>query len=806
MTTIARTQALCLALLLFLPQTGTRSQVTTKVASIEPQEATANVPLTLSIRLQQGETVERLYLVYRPFGESQFTRTDVDLVGNTGQTTLPPRVMLPPFLEYYVVLQNRNGVLETYPLSENADPFSTPPGNLLHLTVRAEGIEGPGVVFLSPEPSATLSPGDVLLSVSLLRVDSSIVRRATQIFLDGADVTAGAVFSDDIIVYAPENLGIMLSSGAHRVGVRLYNKEGNLAGVATMSFTVTSGFVETAMAPAPSGFTANASVQVESRHESVQGLGTWYNRAGYQASGRTGILKLTSNVFVTSDEKSYRQPQNRFFIGAEIPWIRAGFGDSYPTFPSLILSGKRVRGLTSSLTLGTFNVDLALGKTDRAVEGSLVSSFPTDSLTVQQQRDPTAAYAPVDPLHWGKFSYGTYARDLFAVRPSFGSGRTWQLGFTWMKAKDDVGSIAYGIRPQENLVVGSDFLARFDSGRIEATGQGAFSAYNSDISSGTFNDAYIDSVFTKDASTVKQVRDIMSRFITVNDNLRPLSLKKLSTLAYDFGLALNYFDNALRFMYLYRGSDYNSFGQSFLRKDIRGFNLQDRLRIIDNRVFITAGYERLQDNTSETKAATTTFSSVTFAVSYYPRFDFPSATAGFARFVNDNGLAAARPEAIDDNTNRFFLQSMYGFQWGGQHTASLSFSTADRQDLSSRHFDVKNTMIEGGLESRFAFPLETTVNLALNLNTLPPDSAGRPEKTINFTTVTFRGRYGIVPDMLYCQAAVSPIMGDFTRTVVTVGADWFFTQGMSFLFEFGYFTNERAPDENFVSLRYRYDI
>jgi hypothetical protein len=131
------------------------------------------------------------------------------------------------------------------------------------------------------------------------------------------------------------------------------------------------------------------------------------------------------------------------------------------------------------------------------------------------------------------------------------------------------------------------------------------------------------------------------KIITVNDNLRPLSLAKPSTLSYDLGLALNYFNNALKFTYLYRGSDYTSFGQTFLRKDIQGFNVLDRLRLVENQLYLSLGYERLQDNTSQTKVATTTFSTVNIAVSYFPRVDLPRLTVGFTRWTNGNGISAA---------------------------------------------------------------------------------------------------------------------------------------------------------------------
>ena len=72
----------------------------------------------------------------------------------------------------------------------------------------------------------------------------------------------------------------------------------------------------------------------------------------------------------------------------------------------------------------------------------------------------------------------------------------------------------------------------------------------------------------------------------------------MTALVYETGLALNYFGNYLKGTYIYHGADYTSEGTSALRKDVKGFNVFDRIRLIGNSVFLTASYERLQNNTA----------------------------------------------------------------------------------------------------------------------------------------------------------------------------------------------------------------
>lgn len=789
-----RTFGLLVLFLVVFPRSA--AQVSPDVLIETPRQANANTPLLIVAELLRGESVERVNLQYRSFGNSEYTRIEMDLRGNKASVVIPASDVLAPFIEYYIVLETRQGTLEAYPLSEGGNPYSQPPQKTLQVAVQNTNEADDQIIFLSPEPNSLNANDDLLISISLLRTDTVVDRRATQILLDGANITLNAIFNDDLIVYAPENF-TPLYPGRHTVAVLLYDWNGKLYRSSRLVFS-TSGAAADEGELTSSGIRYLGSIQLESRFERITGTGTWFNRGGATLEANTDDWHARSNIFITSDESATRQPQNRYFFGVESSWFKAGYGDGFPTFPSLVLSGKRVRGLHSSLALGFFNIDMALGKTARGIEGQLLKTIQLDSLGLEQQRDPNAAYAPLDQQTWGKFSYGTYERELFAIRPSFGSGKTWQLGFTWLKSKDDLASIRYGVRPQENLVVGSDFVAKLFDNALEFSGQGAFSAFNSDISSGNFTDAYIDSVYANDAADIKRVRDILDNFITVNDNLRPLSLKRLATLAYEFGVGLEVFENSIKATYLYRGSEYNSFGQSFIRKDIRGFNVVDRLHMADNQVFLTLGYERLEDNTGKTKRAATVYSNINTAVSYYPRTDFPSFTVGYSYFTNDNDLLLNDPEVIDERTNRVYIQSSYGFQLGARHSLNVGYSSSVRDDRSIREFDIKNSTFGIGVSTQFTMPLQTRIDYNLNLNKIPGN--------FDYSMLMFSGRYGVVKDVVTLSSSVSPTFGDIERLLVTFGSEWAIHRAVTILLDYSYFHLNAGSDDVIWGARLRYDL
>ena len=798
----------CVVLCALLCPGRAATQVSKHVSLATNTEPIPGRDLTVTASLNSSSGVVYATIVYRPFGESQYRRADMDVRGTNASVTLPGSFVQPPSIEYYIVLTLSDGSFETYPFGDSQDPFSNPPDHTLRIIV--EGVaSATGVVFLSPDSDEPMAPEDVVVCFSLLRAPSGTDRRATRVQLDGADITAVVVMSGELGVFSPENSRLTLTPGRHEVAVSLFDSAGVARGTASRVFTVAG---ELLAAEEQAGVTYAGSVALESRHEQVAGEGTWYNRATIAARAMYEGWRFTTNAFITTDESPSLQPQDRFYIGAETSWLKAGYGDLNPSFPDLILSGKRVRGVHANLKLGFFGLAMSTGQITRPIEGSLLSKIPDSLLVTEQSSDPGAAYAPISPGLWGKYSFGTYGRNLFIIRPSFGTGETWQWGLTYMNSKDDMGSIAYGIRPQEDVVVGSDFVVRLDDRRIQLAGQGAFSLYNTDISSGSITNDRIDSLWPNSEdtrNTVRWLRNILTRFITVNENLRPLSLTRLSTAVGEASVQLRYFQQDLKFTYLYRGSDYNSFGQAFLRKDIQGFNVNDRFHLIENALTVTTGYERLHDNTSKTKAGTTYYSTFTLAMTYAPRIGFPPITVGYSRYGNSNNINTLGQDslsAIEDVTNRIFLQSSYDFEFGMEHTASFNLSTSNRTDKTPRALNVNNTSVGLSLATRYASALTTSIDLALNYNKLPVSGARGQTTRLDYNTLGLQARYEILKEILTTQATVSPTFGDFHRTILNLQAEWQFAASMHLVGEFGYLASQADANESYVTIHYRYDL
>ena len=118
-------------------------------------------------------------------------------------------------------------------------------------------------------------------------------------------------------------------------------------------------------------------------------------------------------------------------------------GDAYPRFNELVLWGKRVRGIEAYLKFGFFNLEFAHGETKRKIPGIPLEedSVIGDNKYFIPNTDSLVTSST------GIYKYGTFKQSLLAIRPSFGSGKNFQFGLSFVKAHD----CAYSLTTQVNV-------------------------------------------------------------------------------------------------------------------------------------------------------------------------------------------------------------------------------------------------------------------------------------------------------------------------------------------------------------------
>ena len=95
-------------------------QVSGRVSKINIGTLTPGKPLTIQVEFSNTAELDRVEIAFRQFGQRDYRRAEMALEGHTADASIPATELVPPFIEYYVILYLRNAPTpETYPL-ENA--------------------------------------------------------------------------------------------------------------------------------------------------------------------------------------------------------------------------------------------------------------------------------------------------------------------------------------------------------------------------------------------------------------------------------------------------------------------------------------------------------------------------------------------------------------------------------------------------------------------------------------------------------------------------------------------------------------
>ncbi len=815
---------------LFLTIVGSLSlraqQSTPKVLRVNAPSAVAGKAQPISVELQQNTMARRVTLRYRSFGETSYRGIEMLLSGSTATATIPADAIVPPYVEYYFELELDTGA-ETYPVVN-------PDANPLQFTVKPANPKDQEVRFLSPEPGETVAAEDLLVAISFFYASNAIDRKATTILFDGINVTSKAVWSEDVLLFSPQNAGIPLNLGAHFIRVELWDTTGKPYHAVEESFSLSTA---AALAEEKARLQSMGNASAELRDENLSSGHTTYLRGDARIDNTYRSIGFGGSVHLDNQERSSLQPQNRFLIYGQTDFLRLQFGDAFPQFPSLILSGTRVRGISGNLALGIFNLDVTYGQTVRKIEGRLA---PRDTLLDSSQvaaRPLNSVRTRADSLYYNIYSPGTFTRNILAVRPSFGSGEHFQLGFTYMHAIDDTNSVRYAITPEENVVLGTDLTLAFDDQRIKLQTQASLSMANTNIAGGNFTDAQMDSLAKNGGPNLKKDLPVsvgtIEKIITVNQSIFPTNpifdqnnnITTMPGVSAEAVLSLNYFDNFLRGQFFRRGAAYQSFGNPYLQTDIQGFQVSDYVRMLNNRVFLSLSYEGKQDNTAFTKEGTTRYSNLNTSLTMNPAPNIPTFQLGYGLFDRTNDqiivqnvlTADSTTKAADEATNRYYFAVNYDFVAGIQHSMSASMSVADKKDNTFFSRNQTNNLFQFVWNARFSSQLQAILSLLYSGNSsdqqlfksdttfsgkLGPDSA-LVTTTFNYTVVTAGLRYSMFQDNLRLAAYVSPQFGAFRRVAYTASADYTMDRH-NLSFQANYYANEGMPSDKIISLIYRF--
>lgn len=700
---------LFILLLLFLGSNlSARGRAALSLASTPYLDEELKLHVELEVENFLRLPVRDIRLYYREYSESRFRSAPLRQEGLRYLASVNLSEYAGGLVEYFIDVEYADGSRERY-------PEEAPENDLMKVSLQQDFQSEDGIVIISPEPGEDVFTDEFILTVSFFQYSSQVDKERTVLFLDNWDVSRYVNVFNDFLTFAPRRV----PPGEHKLRLELYDRSGQLIARRQWSFLA---YQRTVPAAAAREFDLSGNAFAEARSEELLDgqQSRQYNKAGLLLEGETRNFTLGGRLFVSNQEKSTLQPINRYTGWAQFNFwnnrfLRFTGGDAYPQLSPFLLENVFLRGFHGQAYLKFINFDYTRGTTLRGIEGRAVLD---------------TSGAAVDTAG------GTFKREVWAARVSFGDRQDFQWGFTVLKGKDDIKSIRYGQNPEESAGVGSDLYLATRNNRFVLEGSINASSYNPNILDG--EDVSLDSLKAWGVDISQKQYDLATGIITVNQYLivKP-------AFAYHAQLRLNFFNN--RFSILYKSVEdaFRSLGQPFLLRDNKGFAITDDIRLFQNQFFLNLRYQQFENNLNDVKPATTTNRTLAFNISYFPLRSLPSLTLGYTNYrrSNDFNPASTLPGFPEDNqTNTITFSTSYAFLVSSlRNRATLNVMNYNRTDETSQGFENLSNTVALILHTRYNVPLRT--NLEFSFQQTENTSANLGGSDLSFNSFGLGAEY-----------------------------------------------------------------
>ncbi len=732
--------------------------------------------------------VQDAFLFYRMDGDLSYKQEKARL----DQTDFVAELSIPEnssgSLEYYFQVDLTDGRTISYPDNRaTGGPVRVEVVENQSAEISEGNVQGIEYEVLSPEPGQELAAGEVVVALTLFFDEEEVDTAVTsfKLFFNGEDITQEADASRYFFTYVPDDL----PPGSHSVSLQLENEEGT-AEIVSWSFRVVDPVMAARQSAEEDNFIPSGQAELTARNQMIAGSNSDVLSGNVRLSGQKNNIRYSAYGLLTTQEDPRLQAQNRY--GAELyvgNWLEMKGGHIYPTLSPLTIAGRRVEGINTAFRPfnGAVNLQFVYGRMRRGIT-NLYQAVQSEPVSFNDTVVDTSY-----TLNFRDQGFGAFKRDIIGGRLGFGRGRTFNFGFNLLKVQDDTNSIAvvYDYNdlmrkrpelatnltqedhnklqqdpnlldvngnplPKGNFVAGSDLSLNLHKNNIQFRAEGAISLLNEDISDGPLDSETADELGIDLDAGVENTLERLSWIIIINENMSTLPLRfdlsgtesqaeiffPMGIVGTESELSLNYFKNNLRLKYRWVGPDFNSLANSTVRKDISGLSVTDRFRLLSSRVYVTLGYENLNDNVINHKEATTNTVTYRGNVSWYPvQRELPRISIGIRNRSRDNGIGLSNPylsgsleqravrnyEIVSGDTlvapnarksNSLQLTTSISKEFelfGISHDASLNYSILNTRDEVFAYGGANSTNLSLRVRNRFTeLPLDTHVGINMN--------------------------------------------------------------------------------------------
>lgn len=666
-----------------------------------------------------SENASSIYVHYRTNIADRFRVVEMEQIGYEFSTSVKIPKKNTSDLQYYFSIVDRNG-------SELTEPSSSPEENPYSARiVNFQNSANINYEIISPLENEVVEAEDFMVALSMFDEKNVVDHEKTKVFVNDIDLTDQADLADEIISLLPS---ANLASGKTSIKVELYNSSNEK--IETVEWQAE---VKTLISDDSSPLLSlNGNISASSRSETIGAdeESSNYSNLNAYLYGNVSAFRIFGRARISSAQNEFKQDVNRFTVGAESGLLKFHLGDVAPDFHPMIMQNRYAKGFQAGVYFGFLNLEYAQGRSNREIKID----------TEEENR-------------------GYFEREVKTGRLSFGERDDFlHLGITIMKSKDldindgstqelrneSINSI--GRNPEENLAVGVDLGSSLFNNRLKINTGIAISVMNENIRGGSIAYSTLDSLGDLDFS--EEDYDLITKYITIS-GIPSISGVSLGDEAkFDpslFGdVTLNAFNNYLKVKYEVIKPNYVTHGQPYLSNDIKKLSVYDRLRLLNNQLFITYQGSFQENNVEkDTKRDTRKINNTSFGVTFSPFTFLPSITA--RKGTVDQSLAARDSVGYDAgpdrNSSTFNIDLNHDIEIAGMnHNAAFSIGTRST-NLEGGLSNIDSVATEGtdtffSVNSRFGFiPLRTSVQYAKYENIT---GGSEPLNTTNFS---IRGDY-----------------------------------------------------------------
>ena len=426
---------------------------------VPPENVSSGESAKIIVSLFSDSRVLEAKLFVRSTNSLNYIEEDLSFTGSSWQFTIPGDRVTQSGLEYAIVIRLDDGSTLAFP---RGDPLKNPYNFVIGPPKkRARSFERRKSYFqdskdfqtkdflvLSPEPGATITPGDELIAVSFFNIPD-IDTTSIRITIDGEDYTSLASIGGGIISLIPG----AQEPGPHSIIVESMTKYDQPIQPLSWMFNTDKG---------------EWSIMDEISYN-----GKIDGRASSQASGEQIVAYSEINSKFNLDlkwagfkgtarlntrESPFAQPLNRFsgnlYFGR---YLNLYTGDFYPSLSQFTIDGRRVRGMGVDIDLKWFKLQSVSGELNSPVQrmGGVNGGL---SLMSNETAIDSASGNPIFFLE--RTGY-TFKRNISAMRFSGELLSKFKFGIHYLKAKDDLGSVDRTIDNYGTFNVDSSAYAGF---------------------------------------------------------------------------------------------------------------------------------------------------------------------------------------------------------------------------------------------------------------------------------------------------------------------------------------------------------